>query len=99
MIIQSGSVTGKAQQRLRPPQGNLIAPSRQPARPPFDLMEVTMNVTGKGQVDDRFENSLPAKDFQFEHSSRTSMMITGYAFSENLLRELPAVPIEKNPVQ
>lgn len=100
MTIQSGSVTGKAQQRRRPPAaGNLIAPVRQPARPPFDLMEVTINVTGKGQIDDRFGSSLPAKDFQFEHSSRNSMMITGYAFSENLLRELPAVPVEQNPAQ
>lgn len=99
MTIQSGSVTGKAQQRRRPPAGNLSAPPRPSARPPFDLMEVTLNVTGKGQIDERFGSSLPAKEFQFEHSSRNSMMITGYAFSENLLRELPAVPVEPNPAQ
>ncbi len=99
MTIQSGSVTGKAQQRRRPPAGNLPAPTFQSARPPFDLMEVTINVTGKGQIDDRFGSSLPAKDFQFEHSSRNSMMITGFAFSENLLRELPVVPVEQNPAQ
>lgn len=97
ITIQSGSVTGKAQQRRRPPATNLVAPARQPARPPFDLIEVTISVTGKGQVDESFARSLPAKEFQFEHSSRSSMMITGYAFSENLLQELPLAPLEENP--
>jgi hypothetical protein len=94
LTIESGKVSGRAQQRRRQALANPQDAAARLVRPPFDLMEITLEVTGTGQLDEASAGLLPGKAFQFRHSSRCSLLITGFAFSENLLRELPVVPAE-----
>lgn len=94
LTIESGKVSGRAQQRRRQAAANPQDAAAPLVRPPFDLMEITLEVTGTGQLDEASAGLLPGKAFQFRHSSRCSLLITGFAFSENLRRELPVVPAE-----